>query len=140
MEVIGAPPGLAELLNGARRKQPPKPFPMHSVAITTLREWQAGYDQAWKVGDIVTPRKGSKMKGVGQPHIVVEVKARAMGLPTADGEPSSPNFGALLDTRIMGFTPHGNVMCWWMESWELERYDPAMEHDPSYKEYRDENE
>lgn len=126
----GRPPvDLAAMFGGAIAQQveddlPPRPS--HEIALTTIKEWAADYNKVWKVGDIVTPKTGSHLKDNGYPHIVVEVLDRDSALEPGDEEhTSSPGFGQRLDTRVMSIARTDTVLCWWVESWVLEEYDPA---------------
>jgi hypothetical protein len=74
----------------------------------------------FKVGDWVTPVKDAPVYGVGDPHMVVEV--RSCGPDFEHDDPGSWRFGAHWDTRMLGFDGQSDafVAAAWVESAFLE--------------------
>ncbi len=98
------------------------------AAIATLRELAAIYTApcAFKVGDIVTPRRASGMRGIGQPHIVIEVFPEPIRALDADligaDDITHRNFAAKIDMRVL--TIHrGEIVAWASESFFYEPYN-----------------
>lgn len=96
------------------------------VLCKTLREIAARYSAPcpFKVGDLVTVRKGYNLKGEGEPIIVIEVAEQPIRNFACVDDPSdvaSMAYGSKLDVR----TAHergGNIVSHWQESWCLEPY------------------
>ena len=99
------------------------PAPLPEAVIETLREHPANYTAPcpFKVGDLVTPRKGVNICDAGTPQIVVELmtdpKPVFLGGDSDDGE--------VLTMRVMKFTGHGNYVCYWVEHWQYEPWTAA---------------
>lgn len=75
----------------------------------------------YKVGDIVTPRKDSGMKGVGEPHVVVEVLTEPRRTFEGSGFGGS-SFGANMDVRVMCLMDD-LTLAFWGESWMLDKWE-----------------
>lgn len=99
--------------------------PLPEAQIATLREAAMRYTAPcpFRVGDLVTPRKGYRYHDAGLPHIVLEVSDDPIRTWPAD-EPNSSGFGPRLDVRVANFASDGTVVAFWQESWCLERFDP----------------
>ncbi len=113
---------LARMLAGGGRsddREERKHTPDDVLAIT-LKEISARYaaGNPFKVGELITPRKGYGIKGEGRPHVVVEIADKP--LVSTSGGSGSPEFGARLDIRVICEQCH--VHAYWMESWQFERY------------------
>ena len=92
--------------------------------IAELREVAKNYatPNPYKVGDLVTPRKSARMKGTGEPHIVVE----AFKLPPYFSAPpntraNSPMTGDTVDIRVIRIVD-GNAIPMWGCSFEFETW------------------
>lgn len=115
-------------LDALLRQQNAEPvaLPLPEAQIATLKEACERYAAPcpFKVGDIVTPRKGYSTRGVGVPHVVLEVLAEPLQLMKADPRVMSMNcFGRRIDMRVLchGETD-GELAAYWVESWEYEPY------------------
>lgn len=107
-------------------------IPDPEAIVMELRERLATYTTCkdvipYKVGDIITPRRGSGVRGQGLPHIVVEVN------PTAKpdfgvGNCGSVTYGCRPQMRTISLN-QGDYVCFWNEAHVFEPYDPAI-HSP----------
>lgn len=118
--------GLAELLremDQGERRNAPKPLP--EAICATLREVFGRYvrQNPFKAGDLVTPVADSDMKGSGEPHIVLEVRARPEPDFTASDPRHSGNnaYGRRNDMRVAS-SVGDSISQHWVESWQFERY------------------
>lgn len=117
---------LAEMMGiEAEDEAPPAPLP--EAAVASLRETCDRYVKGnpFKVGDLVTARKGFNLGFAGDPHIVVELVGDAMAPPprfvgdeSAHGKSS---YGARLDMRVAHIS-RGALVMHWSESWQYEPY------------------
>ncbi|ELT50996.1 hypothetical protein [Brucella intermedia] len=128
MRAIGI--NLDEILAGAMGRgddnERNKALPIPEAQIATLKEVCERYTAGcpFKVGDIVTPRKGSIYRGRGVPHIVLEVPAEPHFHFDHD-DASRPAYGARLDVRCACFVDNETTLLFWMESHWLEPWDEA---------------
>ncbi|WP_336801697.1 hypothetical protein [Kaistia sp. MMO-174] len=130
VKVLG-PFSMADLIGGSNGGNDPRPKPqnrpIHEAQVETLRELFARYqtEKPFKVGQLVTPRAGFNLHGVGEPCVVLEMVGFDEAL-TSDEEFGSPGFGARLDLRIATLAngSHGEhaIMAYWNESWQFEPY------------------
>jgi hypothetical protein len=108
--------------------EPPiPPRPMQQAQVLELFRRCRDYQNAavkttfpFKVGDLVTPRKGVNIINEGEPHIVLEIDLAAEAVW---GEPSQlghPAWGARPNIRVMGLSNDGSYICWWVEAFEFE--------------------
>jgi hypothetical protein len=95
------------------------------AAIMRLMEASVHYkrENPFVVGDLITPREGYAVKGVGTPCIVVEVRNDAPFNFNMDA--SSATYGDREDIRVLRFLrkPGGKgemVVSFWTESWNYE--------------------
>jgi uncharacterized protein YodC (DUF2158 family) len=103
------------------------PRPMQQAQVLELFRRCRDYQNAavkttfpFKVGDLVTPRKGVNIINEGEPHIVLEIDLAAEAVW---GEPSQlghPAWGARPNIRVMGLSNDGSYICWWVEAFEFE--------------------
>lgn len=96
------------------------------VLCKTLREIAARYSAPcpFKVGDLVTPRKGYVSKEEGEPGIVIEVAEQPIrNFACVEGQTdiASMAYGAKIDVRV-AYGRHGVIMAHWQESWTIEPY------------------
>lgn len=127
---------ISALAKGGKKQTAPSNPPLREAVIETLREYARTYKvNPWKVGDLVTPRKGLHLRDAGTLHVVLEVLPPHEVHPHFQGnETSSAGYGRRLDVRVLAFSGAGNewsFIPFWMESWQLEAYDMAT--DPHYK-------
>lgn len=122
---------LAEMMGlEAEAEAPPAPLP--EAAVASLRETCDRYVRGnpFKVGDLVTARKGFNVKGGGDPHIVVELVGDAMAPPprfVGDESAHGKSFyGARLDIRVAHIS-RGQMIMHWAESWQYEPYALPVE-------------
>ena len=92
------------------------------AAIMRLKEIAARHLEGdkgprFEVGEVITPASDASVKGAGEPHVVVLVRKAEPNFST--GEPGSSAYGPRYDTRVVCFTPHGNVGAYWVESAEF---------------------
>lgn len=95
----------------------------------------------FRIGELVTPRADSKAKGVGEPHVVIEVLSGALfpaegqswsppivlREPTADaGTTGSNQYGQVLDMRVACMRS-GVTLAYVVESQDFEAWTPAHE-------------
>jgi len=103
--------GLARLLN-----DDDTPPPCDEAMVDVLRELGAAYAAPPpKVGDLVTPRPGVNLRGVGQPHLVVEVFDPPVHL---DGPHATPWERRPIDLRVIGWLT-GDYVASHMERWQV---------------------
>lgn len=104
----------------------PKPLPLPEVQVSTLQEAFKRYEDgcSFKAGDLVTPRAGYNYKGVGKPHIVLEVAAAPVRVfeISSNVRTGSSNFGERLDVRVACHDDDGDIVAFWQESWRIEPY------------------
>lgn len=95
--------------------------------IANLREMLGIYTDIqdagtpFKVGDLVTPRANSTIKGAGYPHVVIEVIDPKLVFSPRHA-PSDINFGQRVDIRVMCHVQDETVASYWGESWQYEPY------------------
>lgn len=101
------------------------PSPLPEVQIATMREYCALYQKPcrFKVGDLVTPIRGSTVKGAGDPHLVIEVFDEPIRAVHSE-KVGTTKFGARLDIRIICLT-QGCYVSFCVESFEFEPYEGA---------------
>lgn len=106
---------------------PRRSRPIPEAQIEELKDICSRYVAGcpFKVGDIVTPRRGYNIKGSGHPHIVIEVPAephRPFDV-IAPSEAASHPYGARRDMRVVCMTDRGlSYSAFWAESWTFEPY------------------
>jgi len=71
------------------------------------------------VGELVTPRADSTLKGQGQPHIIVAMTPA--GQYAYNGNPGSTGFGRGPNIRVLCMDGEVPVP-FWCESWEFEKW------------------
>lgn len=71
----------------------------------------------FKVGDIVTPRPSSTIRGSGFPHVVIEVIKPELHFNATKAQ-SDIHFGQRVDIRIMCHVADETVASYWGESWQ----------------------
>lgn len=111
----------------AAQDNPDQAAILPEAAIETLKEVAARYvaDCPFKVGDIVTPRRGFSVRGAGRPNVVLEV----IGAPIRNFVTFEPDhtglnsFGRKIDMRVV--EADGNIRAFWVESWAFEAYEVA---------------
>ena len=98
---------------------PPTP---PDVLAYTLKQVAANYAAPcpFKAGDLVTPRRGYNTKGVGLPHVVLEVLASPKVVWENDNV-GSPHHGAVWTIRV-ACEVGGNIMAYWMHHYTVEPY------------------
>ena len=117
---------LADRMPGTNDMRSKRPY---QDQVDDLREVLEAYNRTFQVGDLVTPRKGSNLRGRGQPHIIVEVNGEA----TPDWDKSdhtSHNYGRRPQLRMFvamnsNETPEDQMVPFWVEAWQLEPWDEA---------------
>lgn len=94
--------------------------------ICTLREVKDRYiaGNPFKVGDIITPRKGGAYSGRGVPHMVIEVAETP--IRNTNCPSSEMDFGSRLDIRVIRMAGE-HVVPFWMESFQLEQWNPQTQ-------------
>lgn len=96
------------------------------------REQAAFYGRhlPFEIGDLVTPRKGTKMKDAGDAHIVIATREEAEHDLTLSSV-GSINHGNRFDMRVLCWTPGGYAPFWVesadFEAWVDPRAKPASE-------------
>lgn len=116
--------GLAELLAEMRDDREDRDGREPAMAAEALVEFQNSYAAflvgcPFKVGDLITPRRGTVVKGAGKPHVVLEVREKPE--PNFAGEDGTVGFGSRNDVRVASF--HGNTIArHWVESVDFDRY------------------
>lgn len=116
--------GIAELLAEMAQDRDDNTGKQPAMAAEALVEFQKGYAAflsgcSFKPGDLITPRKGTNMKGAGKPHVVLEVRDRPD--PIFIDEPGTTQFGARCDLRVASF--YGDTMArHWVESIDFDPY------------------
>lgn len=128
MKIIGGPPDLARLLSEHQKEddEGEAKNPCPEAQVMTLKEVAEDYFKGpgrFKVGDLVTPRPGTNIKGAGEPAIVVEVNpdAKPNFQRNESDSDGSPRFGAKYDVRLLRFL-NGTLLSYWEESWQLVPY------------------
>lgn len=118
---------LMAMLGEETRSKPREPMTetQRAAVVMDLREIAERYNAPcpFKAGDLVTPRSDSNLKGVGEPHIVIEVASEPIRfLPSNEvHDIGSMHFGARLDIRT-ATKVDGTVVCHWGESFSFEPY------------------
>lgn len=87
----------ASLLGGPQYEARSQPT---DVQIMELKEFLSKFKRPnpFKVGDIITPRKGSPYRGADSPHIVVEILTDSDRY--LEGNSGSNAYGAVHDIRV----------------------------------------
>lgn len=87
------------------------------AALETLTEFKDNYANRvgrFKVGDVITPRKGTAYRSSGNPHMICEVMDPPLRFMGPD--PSSHKFGMDYDLRVL--TIYDDIVtCFTVESW-----------------------
>lgn len=73
----------------------------------------------FKVGDIITPRAISAIKGHGDPHIILEIEDFGKVL---NGDPSENMWGSAPNIRVAVWH-NGAIGMYWVESFHFERWE-----------------
>ena len=113
----------------------PVPMPPADIACITLREIAETYQKPcpFKVGDLVTPRRGYWVKGAGEPHVVVEVfdpPRRFFSQEDCEAV-NTITYGARLDMRVVCMSSHSrSIVAYCGESWG---YEPFVVKDGKQK-------
>ena len=101
----------------------------NEAQIARLQEAAGDYADArrqcpFKVGDIVTPRPQYGTKGVGAPHIVVDVLQPHDVKPNfAGANSSSLHYGTRSDMRVLCMLDDSTMAAFWGESYQYEKYE-----------------
>lgn len=96
------------------------------AAIMRLREFAENYGKKpFKVGDLVTPRKGTKISGAGNVCIVVDLGSDEPQF-VGGATPGDAAFGNIANIRVAKFSG-GNVVAYWCEAHEFEPYTGAAD-------------
>lgn len=101
---------------------------MPEAQVETLKEYNVKYQKAmisppkFSPGDMITPVAGVGTKGVGQPHIVLEVRSFSKVEPFWSKDASSSGNGRRLDIRVACFVNNESISTFWVESIEYEPY------------------
>lgn len=90
------------------------------VQIMRLREVLDRYENEFKVGDLVTPRRESGLKYHGLSHLVIEVGDHYAWDVEETG---NSGFGARMNVRVACMPTNDYVVMFWQESWKLRPYD-----------------
>lgn len=107
------------------------PQPIVEAQIETLREvcqtYHAG--NTYKVGDLITPRRGYGTKGAGIPHVVIEVFDPPIRVHQVQNslDSTSNGFGRRMDLRVATMSNGRRsglvaVCCFHVESFEYEPF------------------
>lgn len=98
-----------------------QPRPLTEAIIHELRVIFARYQRAcpFDPGQLVTPRRGSTVTGVGDPHIVVEVFDPPIRSQSTAGSNAD---GRRFDMRVVCYHPDFYA-AHMVESWEFEPWD-----------------
>ena len=104
------------------------PRPILEAIITTLKEVAEVYQRPcpYKVGDIVTPRRGRGYVNPGWPSVVLEIADPPHRNFDEKGGPSSALYGRKLDMRIAQYQQSGEVVAYWIESVDYEPHDGTL--------------
>jgi hypothetical protein len=104
------------------------PRPLHDAQIMNCREYLKIYlePNPYKVGDLVTPRKGYGLYNEGEPHIVIEVFPRPITMwgrydPRLVG---FPELGQSIDIRVAALGNDNMTMVSWVNA--SFRYEPYL--------------
>lgn len=107
----------------------PRPLPEAVIMDLTSIAERYSAPNPFKVGDIVTPRRGYNIRGSGEPHVVLETETSVPRFSVDQSETSSSSFGRKLDMRVACLTPAGPrffYQAFWGESWCYEFYEDAV--------------
>ena len=98
-----------------------QPRMSHIGQVARLQEFAAVYatGNPFRIGDLVTPRKGGNIRNSGEPHIVVEVREAE---PYFEGSCTSVSFGKRLTIRVAQIVNEVGAVCFWNEHHEYEPY------------------
>lgn len=113
---------LAALLASAMHDADEGPAILPEAAIHRLREAAPRFTAPvpFVVGDLVTPRSDSPIKGAGNPHLVIETRPGAEPFFGALS-PGSPDFGMRLNVRVITISG-GDVCAYWGDAADYEIY------------------
>jgi hypothetical protein len=101
--------------------------PLPEAAIATLKEVCERYVAGcpFRVGDVVTPRRGYAVAAEGRPHVVVEIADPPIrNFSDGSGSYGSNSYGVRIDIRV-AHIHRGRLIMHWAESWQFEPYPPA---------------
>lgn len=79
-----------------------------------------GRPNAFRVGDLVTPRKNAPIRGIGEPHMVTDVCEQHFNYSHED--PSSNAFGVRISIRVASISRHGAIIQHWVDHSQYEAY------------------
>lgn len=101
-----------------------KPAILPEAAIMRLREFAENYGKnPFKVGDLVTPRKGTKVRGAGYVHLVVDVGPNEPQF-ISGASSGTVSFGNFANIRV-AVIDDSNISTYWCEAHEFEPYTGA---------------
>jgi hypothetical protein len=119
---------LGEVMKDPTIRMPRRPKRPASADVAALRAAADRFNgpNPFKPGDLVTPRADSPLKGVGRPHIVLEIDPAPVSnrVPAFHGDANQSDFGARRDIRVASVCDcdHGEIATHWAESWHFEVY------------------
>ena len=94
--------------------------------IQDLKDISSRYQKGcpFKVGDLITPRKGYNKVGHGKPEVVLEVRSEPIfNTQITDDmrDVGTTFFGSRLDMRVAA-VQEGTFCAFWVESWQYESF------------------
>lgn len=112
--------------NVRQKEADKRPKILPEAAIMRIKEFAASYAEqlkgtVFKIGDIVTPRSGSSLKGVNDPHIVIEVRFGTEP-DFSRGDVLTVEHGLRLDMRVLSVQDDW-VAAHWVESYVFEHWE-----------------
>jgi len=111
---------LAEAMHGSTRKSAPDILPEAKIARLREAADRIAAPIPFKPGDIVTTRKDSPLKGVGQPRLVIEVNPDGFDIGECDA--GAWMEAAKFDVRYLTLAD-GVIFCHQSPHWMLELYE-----------------
>ena len=104
------------------RRDPHQSSILPEAQVMELRSFLEDYGNVgrFSVGDLVTPKKSSSIRGACQPHIILTIDRDARP-DFASGDIGSSGFGQVHDLRV-AYMFEGRVIAFWCESYQFEPY------------------
>lgn len=119
---------LSDFLSRMSNPGPERPKILPEAAIMRLRELYDAFaaPNLFKPGDLVTVRSGVNLSGVGDPHVVLEIRAPFAEIRNFDApdpqDTGTAAFGRKLNIRVLCISDHDEAAGFWCEHWQFVAY------------------
>lgn len=123
LEIIGG------LIPGGSAPKIDKPQAIEAQVMELQQAYEAYVAPCpFRPGQLVTPKRSSYLKGVGEPHVILEVLPEPVRYWAREGtDVSSMANGSKLDIRVVAYSDSGHMVPYMGESWNYEPWYPTVD-------------